>query len=264
MAGLGAASAHAAGCPKLKAMAPPASSEAATSEAGSAWQVVTGIADGAFLLSGGERLVPKGVVLPTRLNPEAEIPAQAEAAARATLVGRTLQLGPSEQDRYGRRVADALVFTPSGPVPLAQALLQAGAAYADPASLPACAGELKAAESAAHGARAGLWASASARLDAADIDAVAARVGLFTLVDGRVAAANSVHGLLYLNFGPRWREDVTVTLPASSAARMSRAGLAPAILPGTFVHVRGVVNEEGGPMLALRTAAALDFEERMR
>ncbi|MFG1420606.1 thermonuclease family protein [Roseixanthobacter liquoris] len=229
-----------------------------------AWQVVTDVRDGALRLSGGLRLVPKGAVLPTRLSPEPEIPAKAEAAARAALVGRTLQLAPGEQDRYGRRLADALVLTPDGAVPLAQALLQAGAAYADPASVPACAAELRAAEERARAAHAGLWASSAARLDAADIAAVAEHVGLFTLVEGRVRAANHARGLLYLNFGPRWREDVTVTLPASGAARMSRAGLAPAILPGTFVHVRGVVNEEGGPMLALRTAAALDFEEHVR
>ncbi|MFH1555272.1 MAG: hypothetical protein ABII76_10460 [Pseudomonadota bacterium] len=270
---LGAASAHAAGCPKLKAMTPPALDAALTAPADDAgqltwrqttWPMVTGVRDGALLLSGGVRLVPKGVVLPTRLNPDAEIPALAEAAARAALVGHTLQLAPGEQDRHGRRIADALVLTPEGAVPLARALLQAGAAYADPASVPACAGDLRAAENAARAARAGVWASPDARLDAANIAAVADHVGLFTLVAGRVRAAEEARGLLYLNFGPRWREDVTATLPASRAARMSRAGLAPAILPGTFVNLRGVVNQEGGPMLALRTAAALEIEEQVR
>ncbi|MFG1426121.1 thermonuclease family protein [Roseixanthobacter glucoisosaccharinicivorans] len=277
---LSAASAHADGCPKLKAMTPPAleSADAAPaagrSQVGGAssadeggqttWQVVTGVRDGALVLSGGEMLVPRGVVLPTRLNPEAEIPALAEAATRAVLLGRTLQLAPGERDRHGRQIADALLLTPQGAVPLSRALLAAGAAYADPVAVPACADDLRAAEHEARATGVGLWASPAARLDAANIAAVADHVGLFTVVGGRVRAANEARGLLYLNFGPRWREDVTATLPASRAARMSRPGLAPAILPGTFVDVRGVVNQEGGPMLALRTAAALEIEEQVR
>ncbi|MFG1465464.1 thermonuclease family protein [Xanthobacter sp. DSM 24535] len=293
MALLSGAAANAAGCPKLKAVSLPEvgtspslgrqsqamRSQAIQSEAGTAGitntdsqpgdrapaghlQVVTGIADGAILLSGGERLVPRGAVIPTRLNPAAELTERAEAAARALLLGRTLRFAQGERDRHGRHVADAFVQGESETLPLSLLLLQAGAAYADPAAVPACTEELRAAELRARQSRAGLWSSASAVLSAGDASAVAARIGLFTLVEGRVRAANLVLGLLYLNFGSRWRDDVTVTLSASRAARIPSGGLAPAILAGTFVRVRGVVNEQGGPLLALASTAALDFGEQ--
>lgn len=213
--------------------------------------------DGNLGLSDGRRLVPAGVVLPTRLHPDADLVARAAEAANGVLEGRFIRLGTTARDRHGRLVGSAeLAAAEAGApaVPLALALLEAGAGYADPRAAPACANALLAAEAEARRHRRGLFAAEGAIVAAGDEVAVGVHAGLFTLVQGRVRAAGATREKAYLNFGGRWREDFTVIVAAKDFATILGEDLNPDMLRGALVEVRGVVREEGGPAIFVRTA----------
>lgn len=78
---------------------------------------------------------------------------------------------------------------------------------------------------------------------------VRAHVDSFQLVEGLVLDAADVRGRLYLNFGPDWREDFTVTIAPDDRDAFEAAGLDPASLVGRSIRVRGWVDVRNGPMI---------------
>lgn len=219
--------------------------------------------DGSLALGDGRRLVPRGVILPSRLAAPDGLAAAAAQAAGEVLRDAVLRSGRLAADRHGRGVGDAaLVGRDDSPRPLALALVEAGAGYADPASAPACAAALLAAEAAARAAGRGLWAVPQAVAQAADATALSRRVGMFTVVEGRVRSAGVSRDRVFLNFAERWREDFTVMLATKDFATIFGDGRRPKDLAGARVRVRGVVRSEGGP--ALTVEAAGQIEARLR
>ena len=71
----------------------------------------------------------------------------------------------------------------------------------------------------------------------------------FQIVEGRVEAAAVVRGRVYLNFGPDWRTDFTVTIAPGDVRRFKDAGLAPARWDGRMLRVRGWLKRYNGPMI---------------
>lgn len=192
---------------------------------------------GALRLADGRRLALAGLVIPSALDPAPER-AHAVASALAPLAGTPVRLASAETDRHGRLTGPAQ----TGEADLAVELVRAGIGYADPATRPQKAAELKAAEQAARRAGLGLWSvpGAVAAADAGGAD----RVGLFTVAEGRVFSARKAGATLYVNFaGPR-----SAAFTATTGAKSAR-GLAPATMGGTFVRVRGVV--QGSEQLTL-------------
>lgn len=247
------AAAHA--CPGPAGAAPDGAAPPGSALLAAAW---TG--DGALLLSDGRSLVPAGLALATALDPP-ELQGRSQAAAEAVLDGRFIVPSGTSRDRHGRLVGDARLW----PLPgsereaagaggfLSVALLAAGAGFADPGATPACADALLAAERAARRGRRGIFAGADAVAAAHDHDRIGRRAGLFTVVEGRVREAGTTRDKVFLNFGSRWREDFTVVLPAGDFATILGDGLAPAMLRGTLVSVRGVVRMDGGPAIFVRS-----------
>lgn len=244
-------------------MAPLAACEGGTASGGDAAAAEAGAlaaawgADGAVLLSDGRSLVPAGLALPTALDPRAGLVARSRATAETVLDGRFVVPVARSRDRHGRLIGDARLL----PEPedggragrsLAQALVSAGAGFADPQAAPACAAALLAAEAEARQARRGIFADPAAVLPALDQDRLGRRAGLFTLAEGRVRAAGATRDKVFLNFGSRWREDFTIVLPAGDFATILGDGLDPAMLRGTLVSVRGVVRMDGGPAIFVR------------
>lgn len=72
-------------------------------------------------------------------------------------------------------------------------------------------------------------------------------IGTFQVVEGRVLDAAKVKGRTYLNFGPDWRTDFTVTI-APGTARLFRA-LDPLALKGRRIRVRGWLKSYNGPQI---------------
>jgi hypothetical protein len=72
-------------------------------------------------------------------------------------------------------------------------------------------------------------------------------IGTFQVVEGQVLDAAKVKGRTYLNFGPDWRTNFTVTIPPGTA-RLFRA-MKPLALEGRRIRVRGWLKSYNGPQI---------------
>lgn len=189
---------------------------------------------------------------------------QMKSSLQALLSDPLVRLRPlaTEPDRHGR--IPALVFAGTDTQPVQQALLAAGhARVAAHVGDKACAASLLKAESEARAARLGLWANPHYVVRAADNPAaVLADKGRFALVEGRVLSVRESGGTIYVNFGRRWSEDFTVTVPKRSEKTFVNAGLELKNLSGRRVRVRGTVEERGGPWIEVVRPEQIEIADR--
>ncbi len=82
-----------------------------------------------------------------------------------------------------------------------------------------------------------------------DIEETGAAIGSFQLVEGLVVDAAKVRGRAYLNFGPDYRSDFTITISPRDMRTFRRAGVDPTTLEGRRVRVRGWLQSLNGPMI---------------
>jgi endonuclease YncB( thermonuclease family) len=172
---------------------------------------------------------------------------EAKAALARLAAGRTLQLkyGGARRDRYGRALAH--LYDEDGRW-LQGLLLAEGMArvysFRDNRALVA---EMLALERAARAGRRGIWRHPYYRV--LEPEAAADRLDSFQLVEGAVVQAALVKGRLFLNFGPDWRTDFSVNVPAKDVGLFRRAGLDPLGYQGRRVRVRGWIESWNGPMI---------------
>lgn len=102
-------------------------------------------------------------------------------------------------------------------------------------------------ERAARAARRGIWRLRYYRI--LDPEEARRHIGSFRLVEGRVLDAAIVRGKGYLNFGPDWRTDFTVSIARKHRRRFRRAGIDIEALAGRRVRVRGWLAWQNGPMI---------------
>ncbi len=162
----------------------------------------------------------------------------------------TLALGGAAKDRHGRLLAH--LYGPAGDGSAGAwvqgAMLEAGMArvYTVPdtrARVP----EMLAAERRARVARRGIWGDP---FYAIRTPTNAARhVGTFQVVQGRVLDVARVKSRVYLNFGPDWRTDFTVTLDARARRLFKKAGIDPLTLKDRSIRVRGWLKRRNGPAI---------------
>jgi hypothetical protein len=96
----------------------------------------------------------------------------------------------------------------------------------------------------------GTWEDAATAIRPADDpQAILAEVGRFALVEGMVASVGERKRVTYLNFGTEWTRDFTVTILNNSRTRLARAGLVLADLKGKRIRVRGLVEDNRGPLI---------------
>lgn len=237
-----------------------------TSAEGAAPVTLATVRDGRLVSTSGAELVVKGLVIPTGAGSLQALADAAQSAATATIAHRRFhgEAAAPDRDRYGASRVQGRLDTPDGP-PLVEALLRNGAGYADPTTLPACARPLLEAEAAARQSRRGIWAVPGALLQADAAPALSARTGTFAVVEGRISGQRSFRGTSTLYFAPRGQTALMVTLPSEPDATFLRYGPAPAMLRGTLIRVRGVVREDGGPLIAVHLSGQMDaLEERTR
>lgn len=80
-------------------------------------------------------------------------------------------------------------------------------------------------------------------------------VGRFAVIDGTIKSIEHQEWRSYLNFGANWREDFTIALDASMRDAFARGADFQNVLKGWIgqkVRVRGVIENRGGPYIALR------------
>ncbi|MEN3976737.1 thermonuclease family protein [Emcibacter sp. SYSU 3D8] len=84
-------------------------------------------------------------------------------------------------------------------------------------------------------------------------------VNTFQIVEGTVLDAAAVKNRVYLNFGPDWKTDFTVLVPARVRTMLARQGLDAAALKGRTVRVRGWIKNYNGPMIELSHPEQLEL-----
>jgi micrococcal nuclease len=104
-----------------------------------------------------------------------------------------------------------------------------------------------AAESDARAHGRGIWAHAFYRIRTTD-DAEA-DIGSFQIVEGTVLDRARVGERIYLNFGPDWRTDFTVSIETRLLPAFEGTGLDPMMLKGRTIRVRGWIESRNGPLI---------------
>jgi len=214
--------------------------------------------DGALTLTDGRVLRLAALERPDGM---AALAMWTDVIGKAGLARSTFYHGDKATDRYGQLqgllVRDGLWID--------AALVRQGAARVRPrADMRFCVPELLKLEAEARAARRGLWAeAANLPLQATNVAGLAAREGQFVLVEGVVTDAVKRGRRLYLNFGPDWRTDFTVTVAPSDVRlftdpRLKTKSGGPA-MKGEHVRVRGVLTRYNGPELILTVPEQLEF-----
>lgn len=191
--------------------------------------------------------------------------AVAPDALAALIGGREITLSPLAplSDRYGRLNMRAFVLRGGAPQLVEAALVAQGFALTMPRAGDAgCTALLMAAERVARAGKLGLWADPSySNLQAENPAAVLAAQGRFAVVEGKVLSVRRSGGTVYVNFGRRWSEDMTVTILKRNERKFTAAGIEPEQLKGRKVRVRGFVEERGGPWIEASLPEQIEIVE---
>jgi endonuclease YncB( thermonuclease family) len=226
---------------------------------------VVSVVDGrSFALEDGREVRLAGIETPAPPNPGPGdggpgAAFAAKAALESLVLGRTVDLRQRqpEIDRYGRIVA--LISLPEGTEAspataepsIAHALIGRGFARVG-ANLddPACTMELLSRERVARTQRLGLWGEPDYAIISADNGAeLVGQEGRFAVVEGKVASVRESGGLIYMNFGRRWSQALTVTILKRHERSFAAAGLQPDRLANLRLRVRGFIEERSGPRI---------------
>jgi endonuclease YncB( thermonuclease family) len=233
---------------------------------------VAAVLDGRSLaLDDGREVRLAGIEAPSSPSPGDTGPRAAALAAKAALeslaLGQTVELRQRQQvsDRYGRILAFvSLMSLPEAAEPsIAHALIARGFARVG-ASLddPACTAELLSRERVARAQRLGLWGEPDyAIMSAEDGAGLLGQEGRFAVVEGKVASVRESGGMIYMNFGRRWSQALTVTILKRHERSFASAGLQPDRLANLRLRVRGYIEERSGPRIEATRPEQIEIAE---
>jgi hypothetical protein len=89
-----------------------------------------------------------------------------------------------------------------------------------------------------------------------------AQRGRFTLVEGKVLSVRESGATIYMNFGRRWSDALTVTVWKRNERTFVAAGLPPKSLENRHIRVRGWVEERNGPRIEASRPEQIEIAER--
>lgn len=208
------------------------------------------VTDGrSFRLADGRDIRLAGIGVPQPAGSSAALASR--TALESLVLGKDVVLTASSDvaDRYGRIVAFAFVNGAETPVQynlLAQGHARASAHVHD----NACSLALLREERKAREAGIGLWADPGYAVRAAeDGQAIRSQRGRFSVAEGRVVSVRDSGGTIYVNFGRRWSEALTVTILKRHEQSFVAAGIEPRKLEGRTVRIRGYVDVRSGPVI---------------
>lgn len=216
--------------------------------------------NGVLVLSDGRALSLEGIRLPHDAADHAPqlLTGQAFDALSKLVVGQDLTAHAvyPKEDRYDRVRVQAV--TKDG-VWIQDELLRRGLARVDLApDRGECWRELYDAEIAARQAKLGIWADPAYQVRSADA-VPPADIGTFQVVMGRVLDSSIVNGRVFLNFGPDWRSDFTVTIMPDDLKTFRAMGVDPLGYKGHVVRVRGFVQSDNGPEIEIATPKQIEL-----
>jgi len=174
----------------------------------------------------------------------------------------TLSYGGRRMDRHGRLLAH--LHLPDGAW-LQGALLAQGMArvYSFPDNR-AVVTEMLLKEQAARSDKIGIWRHPFYRIHQQTelvIDLKRLK-NSFQLIEGQVLDVTRLRKKVFINFGPNWRTDFTVSLNARAAKLFDRAGFDPLLLKGKRIRVRGWIKSFNGPMINATHPEQLEMLDR--
>jgi endonuclease YncB( thermonuclease family) len=233
---------------------------------------VRAITDGrSFILEDGREIRLSAIEVPlapaaAESGPRAEAGLAARAALESMLASQSVELrqNAAGADRYGRTLAMVYVMRDGAQQSVAHAMLARGFARvsAHVGDRP-CAEELLAQERGARRAKLGLWSEPYYVIAAAENGAqLAAERGHFTVAEGNVLSVRESAGTIYLNFGRRWSQALTVTISKRDERVFAAAGVEPKKLENRRVRVRGWVEERNGPRIEATRPEQIEIAER--
>jgi endonuclease YncB( thermonuclease family) len=231
---------------------------------------VRAIIDGrSFTLDDGReiRLAAIEVPFPPRSGESGtDAGASARAALASILADQTVELRQTvaTPDRYGRMLAFVYVTREGARRSAAHEMLVRGFARVSAhVGDRACADELLAQERTARQAKLGLWSEPYYVILGAESTAeLAAERGHFTVVEGKVSSVRESGGTIYVNFGRRWSQALTVTIPKRHERTFAAAGMEPKKLENRRVRVRGWLEERNGPRIEAAHPEQIEMAER--
>jgi endonuclease YncB( thermonuclease family) len=224
---------------------------------------VARILDGrSFALDDGREVRLAGIEVPP---PALDAADSARNALESMLSERAVALRNERaaQDRYGRLLAYVDIVTEGPSVAVAHAMIGSGHARvtADVGNT-ACAAELLSRERVARAAKLGLWGDPGYVVRGAERyqDLLAER-GHFTVVEGKVLSVRESGGTIYMNFGRRWSQALTVTISKRHERMFAGAGVQPKRLANRLVRVRGWIDERNGPRIEATRPEQIEIAE---
>jgi hypothetical protein len=111
--------------------------------------------------------------------------------------------------------------------------------------------------------RLGLWGEPDyAIMSAEDGAGLLGQEGRFAVVEGKVASVRESGGTIYMNFGRRWSQALTVTIPKRQERSFAAAGLQPDRLANLRLRVRGYIEERAGPRIEATRPEQIEIAER--
>lgn len=226
-------------------------------------QVTFDSSEALFVSAAGDRFLASDIEMPVQASGQAggedarRNTLQAYLESRPDLELAAVAAGP--ENRWGLTPGWVFVSDDGHSALLQEQLLKAGVAIFAPGHAGAeCADALRAAETQASLARAGLWGETSPRLvySAAAPKSFSDASGHYVIARGRIVSLGKTRSTRYLNFGKYWKTDFTVTLKASAEddvnTALGRSGWTLDALEGQVVEIRGSVQERDGPSMVLR------------
>jgi hypothetical protein len=93
------------------------------------------------------------------------------------------------------------------------------------------------------------WRTRGVEIDAEDLDTLSDSLGRFVMVTGRVRSVGDRARRLYLNFGENWAHDFTVSIAKQGASKFTGDLTRLAGLTGKKVQIRGVLENNRGPLI---------------
>jgi endonuclease YncB( thermonuclease family) len=239
---------------------------------------VATVMDGrSFTLADGREIRLAGIEVPlppapgeTGTTAEAGLAASrtSHAALAAMVAGQSVELRQTRDaapDRYGRILALAYVNRDGALVSVANAMLAGGFARvsAQVGGDKACAAELLGKERLARDGKLGLWGEAYYAVTGAEsLAELEAGRGRFTVVEGKVLSVRESGGTIYMNFGRRWSQALTVTILKRNERTFAAAGLDLRKLENRRVRVRGWVEDRSGPRIEATRPEQIEIAER--
>ncbi len=172
---------------------------------------------------------------------------RAREALERLALGQRLKLsfGGRRFDRHGRLLAH--LHDDAGRWIQGEMLRQGLARVYSFADNRALVPEMLALERAARASRRGIWSHPYYRVIKAS--ETPSFKGGFQLVEGRVLDASVIKGRAYLNFGPDWRTDFTVSMAPARRRLFEAEGIEVRDYAGRRVRVRGWLKSYNGPMI---------------